>query len=472
MAESRSIQPARGRGGAESARFAIYLVHSMLPSARLTQASFEDLDLICADNFARAAKRAGVEQIVYLGGLLPQTEELSPHLASRLEVERPLGRYGVPVTTLRAGLVIGGGGSSFEILTRPFASAGLLGDGRTEGARGPARREPAPRDGRARSPALVLACACLISTLVFFLEPILVKERAPLEVQVTAVLPRRDDESGVVRQAPLRANLCPAPRARTASCNRDGPTPPSPTSFGRGSFTSCASSRTSPRPSTPSRSIGASRTPLCARSSRATRRSFLAWSGKRALGRLTAASDQALILEWRDLRGQGSSRWGRWRCGSAAHRRRPCLVLRLEECPPEPTRSFADFSCPHVSEEGVDALEPVGPDEPGHIVQAATFQNPCEHAIGVAPELDGLVVDVPEDPSRAGRNGGHDAGIAARGSEGRGPQVIVRPADRRRSRAHARRRPDFPPSVDHVRCGVHSGGASMGASLQRMQPSS
>jgi len=73
----------------------------------------------------------------------------------------------------------------------------------------------------------------------------------------------------------------------------------------------------------------------------------------------------------------------------------------------------------------VDALEPVGPDEPGHIVQAATFQNPCEHAIGVAPEFDGLVVDVPEDPSRAGRNGGHDAGIAARGSEGRGPDLVA-----------------------------------------------
>ena len=102
----------------EGARFAIYLVHSMLPSARLTQASFEDLDLICADNFARAAKKAGVEQIVYLGGLVPDTEDLSPHLASRLEVEKTLGRYGVPVTTLRAGLVIGGGGSSFEILTR------------------------------------------------------------------------------------------------------------------------------------------------------------------------------------------------------------------------------------------------------------------------------------------------------------------------------------------------------------------
>ena len=101
----------------KGARFAIYLVHSMRPSARLTQGSFEDLDLICADNFARAAKEAGVEQIVYLGGLVPSTPELSAHLASRLEVEKTLGRYGVPVTTLRAGLVLGGGGSSFEILT-------------------------------------------------------------------------------------------------------------------------------------------------------------------------------------------------------------------------------------------------------------------------------------------------------------------------------------------------------------------
>ncbi len=100
------------------ARYAIYLVHSMMPSARLTQASFSDLDLLCADNFARAAARAGVEQIVYLGGLVPETSHLSLHLQSRLEVEATLARHGVPVTTLRAGLVIGGGGSSFEILTK------------------------------------------------------------------------------------------------------------------------------------------------------------------------------------------------------------------------------------------------------------------------------------------------------------------------------------------------------------------
>lgn len=104
--------------GLAGARYAVYLVHSMMPSARLTQASFSDLDLLCADNFARAAARAGVEQIVYLGGLVPDAEGLSPHLRSRLEVEATLARHGVPVTTLRAGLVIGAGGSSFDILVK------------------------------------------------------------------------------------------------------------------------------------------------------------------------------------------------------------------------------------------------------------------------------------------------------------------------------------------------------------------
>lgn len=98
---------------------AVYLVHSMMPSARLTQGSFEDLDLICADNFARAAETNGVKHIVYLGGLLPHTDEaLSQHLESRLEVERTLGSRGVPVTTLRAGLIIGAGGSSFDMMAK------------------------------------------------------------------------------------------------------------------------------------------------------------------------------------------------------------------------------------------------------------------------------------------------------------------------------------------------------------------
>ncbi len=103
----------------EGVQVAYYLVHSMLPSSRLTQGDFQNLDLLLADNFGRAARSAGVERIIYLGGLVPDLEEdLSRHLASRLEVERALGGYGVPVTAVRAGLVVGHGGSSLEILVR------------------------------------------------------------------------------------------------------------------------------------------------------------------------------------------------------------------------------------------------------------------------------------------------------------------------------------------------------------------
>ena len=54
------------------ADYAIYLVHSMAPSSRLTQAHPEDLDLLLADNFGRAAARAGIKQILFLGGVMPQ----------------------------------------------------------------------------------------------------------------------------------------------------------------------------------------------------------------------------------------------------------------------------------------------------------------------------------------------------------------------------------------------------------------
>ncbi len=97
---------------------AIYLVHSMLPAARLNQSSFEDTDLILADNFARACRKNGVKRIIYMGGLIPPTGALSAHLRSRLEVEHALAAYGAEVTTLRAGLVLGSEGSSFQILAQ------------------------------------------------------------------------------------------------------------------------------------------------------------------------------------------------------------------------------------------------------------------------------------------------------------------------------------------------------------------
>jgi uncharacterized protein YbjT (DUF2867 family) len=116
------LQTERALQGAD---YAIYLVHSMLP-ARLTQARFEDMDFILADNFARSAARAGIKQIVYLGGIIPDDAQLSRHLASRLEVERVLAARGVPVTSLRAGLIVGPRGSSFRMVVRLVQRSPLL----------------------------------------------------------------------------------------------------------------------------------------------------------------------------------------------------------------------------------------------------------------------------------------------------------------------------------------------------------
>ncbi|MCX6556702.1 MAG: NAD-dependent epimerase/dehydratase family protein [Candidatus Aminicenantes bacterium] len=113
----------RALAGAEAA---FYLVHSMLPSARLTQGSFQDMDLISADNFARAAAQVGITQIIYLGGLIPAGADLSRHIRSRREVEQTLGSHGVPVTTLRAGIVIGLRGSSYAMFRSVLERSPLI----------------------------------------------------------------------------------------------------------------------------------------------------------------------------------------------------------------------------------------------------------------------------------------------------------------------------------------------------------
>ncbi len=97
---------------------AYYLVHSMLPSASLSQGTFYDFDLIMADNFVRAAQHHHLKHIIYLGGMIPYTEDLSWHLRSRLEVEETFRHSSIKTTVLRAGLIIGPHGSSFTILER------------------------------------------------------------------------------------------------------------------------------------------------------------------------------------------------------------------------------------------------------------------------------------------------------------------------------------------------------------------
>ncbi len=88
---------------------AYYLVHS------LDDANFRQRDAKAARAFGYAAANAGLERIVYLGGLGDDDDDLSAHLRSRREVEQMLGSYGVPVTTLRAGIIVGHGGISWEL---------------------------------------------------------------------------------------------------------------------------------------------------------------------------------------------------------------------------------------------------------------------------------------------------------------------------------------------------------------------
>ncbi|MBC7456944.1 MAG: NAD-dependent epimerase/dehydratase family protein [Bdellovibrionaceae bacterium] len=98
--------------------YALYLVHSMGPTAQLDQGSFADYDLILADNFSRIMKNTGLKQLIYLGGLIPDAPKLSLHLQSRLEVEETFLEHALPVTIFRAGLILGEAGSSFQILIK------------------------------------------------------------------------------------------------------------------------------------------------------------------------------------------------------------------------------------------------------------------------------------------------------------------------------------------------------------------
>ncbi len=94
----------------EGCDVAYYLVHS------LGSADFEELDLRAAETTALAAEKAGVKQLVYLGGLGDDSADLSPHLRSRRETGARLASTSVPVTTLRAAMVVGRGSAAFETI--------------------------------------------------------------------------------------------------------------------------------------------------------------------------------------------------------------------------------------------------------------------------------------------------------------------------------------------------------------------
>jgi len=101
--------PATLGGALAGCEAAYYLVHS------LSDADFEGKDAAAALAFGRAAARSGLRRIVYLGGLGDDTDDLSAHLRSRRTVEKLLGSAGVPVTVIRAGIIIGHGSISWEL---------------------------------------------------------------------------------------------------------------------------------------------------------------------------------------------------------------------------------------------------------------------------------------------------------------------------------------------------------------------
>ncbi len=104
------LDPSTLPAALEGCRVAYYLVHSMSSSG-----DFVEQDRRAAEDFAAAAKEAGVERIVYLGGL-GSDEKMSSHLASRQEVGEVLRRSGVPTIEFRASIIIGSGSLSFEMI--------------------------------------------------------------------------------------------------------------------------------------------------------------------------------------------------------------------------------------------------------------------------------------------------------------------------------------------------------------------
>ena len=90
---------------------AYYLVHSMAAGSR-----FAELERQGAENFAGAAERAGLKRIIYLGGLVPKDTEASRHIESRQRTGSLLRKGAVPVTELRAGMIIGPGSAAWEVI--------------------------------------------------------------------------------------------------------------------------------------------------------------------------------------------------------------------------------------------------------------------------------------------------------------------------------------------------------------------
>lgn len=105
------LKPETLVSGLQGIHTAYYLVHSLASGA-----DFHARDLTAATNFAVAAQAAGVQRIIYLGGLAKSSSGLSEHLRSRQQTGDALRSTGIPVTEFRAGVIVGSGSLSFEMV--------------------------------------------------------------------------------------------------------------------------------------------------------------------------------------------------------------------------------------------------------------------------------------------------------------------------------------------------------------------
>jgi uncharacterized protein YbjT (DUF2867 family) len=110
LARADALKPDTLHAALAGVRFAYYLVHSMAAGK-----DFGRVEVEAAENFARAAEAAGVERVVYLGGLIPPDAN-SEHLLSRRDTGEVLRRCRVPVTEIRAGIIVGPGSAAFEVM--------------------------------------------------------------------------------------------------------------------------------------------------------------------------------------------------------------------------------------------------------------------------------------------------------------------------------------------------------------------
>jgi uncharacterized protein YbjT (DUF2867 family) len=111
VVQGDALNPHEVHAAMQGADFAYYLIHSMAGNL-----DFHERDLAAARIFGGAAKANRLERIIYLGGLGDPNGDLSPHLRSRQDTGRALTEAGVPVTELRAAIIVGAGSASFEMI--------------------------------------------------------------------------------------------------------------------------------------------------------------------------------------------------------------------------------------------------------------------------------------------------------------------------------------------------------------------